>query len=196
MLMCQLLTIHKKTIRWLFYSFLMLCAPWVYAQEINQSPLDQIINYTEYDSFYSSSGQVTARDLENLEKAGFERIIYIAFNDPKKALLNEDKLVMRLGMKYFHIPVEWNNPELTDFMAFASIMQMEAKKRTLLHCQVNYRASVFSFLYRVIYNEEDIAIAKLDMERIWKPNRIWKDFIFNVLEYYQLSPDCDKCDWS
>ena len=77
MLMYQLLTIHKNTIRWLFYSFLILCAPCVYAQEINQSPLNQIINYTEYDSFYSSSGQVTARDLENLEEAGFERIIYI-----------------------------------------------------------------------------------------------------------------------
>ena len=81
-------------------------------------------------------------------------------------------------------------------MTFAAIMQVQPKKRTLLHCQVNYRASVFSFLYRVIYNKENMATAKLDMERIWKPNKIWREFIFEVLKSYQLSPDCDACDWS
>lgn len=190
------LTIPKILIRWLFYLSLASYCPWLKAQDNNQFSLDQIINYIEYDAFYSSSGQVTEDDLEKLKEAGFNRIIYIAFNDPKRALLNEDKLVMGLGMKYFHIPVEWNNPELTDFMTFAAIMQVQPKKRTLLHCQVNYRASVFSFLYRVIYNKENMATAKLDMERIWKPNKIWREFIFEVLKSYQLSPDCDACDWS
>jgi len=41
-----------------------------------------------------------------------------------------------------------------------------------------------------------MATAKLDMERIWKPNKIWREFIFEVLKSYQLSPDCDACDWS
>jgi hypothetical protein len=64
-----------------------------------------------------------------------------------------------------------------------------------LHCQVNYRASVFSFLYRVIYLGVDMKEAKSDMNSIWKSNETWTKFIFQILEMNKIDPACDQCTW-
>ncbi len=94
------------------------------------------------------------------------------------------------------IPVDWENPTRGDFYAFAGSMQTGPKKRTLLHCQVNYRASAFSFLYRVIYEAVPVADAKRDMYSVWQPDETWRRFIFAVLEENDISPLCSDCDWN
>ena len=74
-------------------------------------------------------------------------------------------------------------------------MLNQPKMRTLLHCQANYRASVFSFLHRVINENINILEAKLTLNKIWKPNRVWKDFIFDILNENNISPFCKGCNW-
>lgn len=158
--------------------------------------LDDIVNYREYSATFSSSGQPDAGQLEALEEAGFERIVYIAYSDHQNSLPNEDRLVKNLGMEYVHIPVEWDAPTASDFDLFAGAMQRAPDKKTLLHCQVNYRASAFSFLYRVIHEDVPVATAKADMNSVWVPNETWRDLIFEVLEANGRSPHCEGCDWS
>ncbi|MDH4073095.1 MAG: protein tyrosine phosphatase family protein, partial [Gammaproteobacteria bacterium] len=109
---------------------------------------------------------------------------------------DEDAVVKELGMDYVHIPVIWDAPTMSDFYAFAGAMQREPDKKTLLHCQANYRASAFAFLYRVLYLGVPIAEAKADMNAVWQPNETWRDLIFAVLEDNDVSPQCDGCDWS
>jgi protein tyrosine phosphatase (PTP) superfamily phosphohydrolase (DUF442 family) len=158
--------------------------------------LQDISNYREYSPLFSSSGQPTKKQLDVLRDNGFERIIYIAFTNSGNAFADEDQVVKKLGMDYVQIPVDWENPTLSDFYAFAGSMQTGPKKRTLLHCQVNYRASAFSFLYRVIYQDVPVADAKRDMNSVWQPDETWRRFIFEVLEENKISPQCDGCDWS
>ena len=69
-------------------------------------------------------------------------------------------------------------------------------KKTLLHCQVNARATAFSFLYRVLYEEVPVAEAKADMNTVWQPNEVWRDFIFEVMEQSGADPNCEGCDWT
>ena len=94
-----------------------------------------------------------------------------------------------------HIPVIWEAPTLSDFQAFAGAMQQEPGRKTLVHCQVNFRASTFSFLYRVLYLGVAIGEAKADMNSVWVPDATWTGFIFDVLEANDVSPDCDTCLW-
>jgi protein tyrosine phosphatase (PTP) superfamily phosphohydrolase (DUF442 family) len=155
-----------------------------------------ISNFREYSSTYSSSGQPTATQLEILKESDFERVIYLAYTNQSTSLENEDYLVKELGMEYVHIPVEFGAPTLSDFYTFAAIMQQESEKKTLLHCQVNFRASAFSLLYRVIYQDVAIEDAKEDMNSVWAPNEVWRDFIFKVLEANGKSALCDVCDWN
>jgi protein tyrosine phosphatase (PTP) superfamily phosphohydrolase (DUF442 family) len=158
--------------------------------------LDEISSYREYSPIFSSAGQPTAEQFATIKEHGFERVVYIAFSTDGNALPNEDKIVKDLGMDYVHVPVVWNAPTAADFDAFAGVMRQAPDTKTLLHCQVNFRASAFSFLYRVIYEGVAVAEAKAAMNSVWQPNETWRDFIFEVLERHGESPHCAGCDWA
>lgn len=162
----------------------------------NAAELSEIRNYKAYSATFSSSGQPSKEQLELLKAEGFERIAYIAFSNSRGAIAEEDAIVRELGMDYVQVPVIWDAPTKSDFYTFAGAMQREPDKKTLLHCQANYRASAFAFLYRVIYQGISVAEAKADMNSIWQPNDVWRALIFEVLEDNDLSPECEGCDWS
>ena len=158
--------------------------------------LAEITNFRQYSPRFASSGQPTEQELSLLKTAGFERVIYIAYSDHDNSLPNEDRVAKDLGLEYVQIPVEWTAPTATDFNLFAGVMQQAANRKTLLHCQVNYRASAFSFLYRVVYEGVPVDVAKADMDTVWSPNPTWRKLIFQVLESHGIDPQCDGCDWS
>ena len=157
---------------------------------------DDVAAYLEHHGLQQLLAVHLEQQLETLKESDFERIIYLAYTNQSTSLENEDYLVKELGMEYVHIPVEFGAPTLSDFYTFAAVMQQQAEKKTLLHCQVNFRASAFSLLYRVIYQDVAIEDAKEDMNSVWAPNEVWRDFIFKVLEANGKSPFCDVCDWN
>jgi protein tyrosine phosphatase (PTP) superfamily phosphohydrolase (DUF442 family) len=158
--------------------------------------LAEIKNYLEYSEDFSSAGQPTREQFTLLKNEGFERIVYIAFANSKGAIPDEDQVVKELGMQYAQVPVIWDAPTKADFDAFAAVMQSAADRKTLLHCQANYRAAAFAFLYRVLYLDVPLAEAKSDMNTIWNPGGVWRDLIFEILRENGISPQCEGCDWS
>lgn len=167
-----------------------------FAVEPTDPTLADITNFRQYSATFASSGQPTKDQFSAIAENGFERIVYIAFTNNTNALPDADQVVKRLGMEYMHIPVTWDNPLPSDFYAFADSLRRDTDKKTLLHCQVNARATAFSFLYRVIYEGVDIAEAKADMNTVWQPNETWRDFIFAVLAENGMSSECEDCDWT
>jgi len=170
--------------------YLVLGVPAVAAE------LSDIRNYIEYSPTFASAGQPSKEQLALLPDAGFERVMYIAFTNSGNAIADEDAVVKELGMDYIQIPVIWDAPTLSDFYTFAAAMQRDSARKTFLHCAANFRASAFSFLYRVLYEDIPIATAKADMNKIWTPNNVWTNLIHAVLEDNDISPDCDGCDWT
>lgn len=158
--------------------------------------LAAITNFRQYSESFASAGQPTREQFQTLKDQGFERIVYIAFTNNPNAVADEDQVVKGLGMEYMHVPVDFANPLPDDFYAFADSMQRNTDKKTLLHCQVNARATAFSFLYRVIYQDTPLAEAKADMNTVWQPNEVWRDFIFEVLAQNNIDPQCEGCDWT
>ena len=158
--------------------------------------LAEINNFRQYTPVFASSVQPTVAQLSLLQEEGFERIVYIAFSSHKQAIADEDKLVKGLGLEYLHVPVDWERPLRSDFYAFADYLQRAPLKKTLLHCQVNMRATAFSMLYRVIYQQVAVGQAKADMNTVWQPNAVWRDFIFAVLAEHNISAQCEGCDWA
>ncbi|OUS13385.1 hypothetical protein A9Q89_03095 [Gammaproteobacteria bacterium 53_120_T64] len=157
--------------------------------------LSAINNYLQYSSYFASSGQPSAEQLEDVANAGFKRVIYLAFSNSKTAIEIEDHVVKSLGMDYLHIPVDLERPTRRDFDNFSAVMKNNKKQKTLLHCQINKRASSFSFLYRVIYAGVPMGEAKRDLDSIWQPNKIWYQFMVEVLKQHGHSHLCDGCDW-
>ena len=167
-----------------------------FAVEPTDPTLADITNFRQYSATFASSGQPTKDQFSAIAENGFERIVYIAFTNNPNALPDADQVVKGLGMEYMHIPVTWDNPLPSDFYAFADSLRRDTDKKTLLHCQVNARATAFSFLYRVIYEGVDIAEAKADMNTVWQPNETWRDFIVAVLAENGMSSECEDCDWT
>jgi protein tyrosine phosphatase (PTP) superfamily phosphohydrolase (DUF442 family) len=181
----------KIMTRLLFPGFLLVVA----SVRVSAADITEIDHYRQYSASFSSSGQPSAEQLEALSGAGFKRVIYLAFTDNKSAIESEDRVVKSLGMDYLHIPVDFGQPTIEDFETFAAVLNRDKNIRTLLHCQVNLRASTFSFLYRVIYAGVPMAVAKSDLDAIWQPDGVWYRFIVEVLKAHGLSQECEACDW-
>ena len=153
-----------------------------------------IINYIAYSDVLASSGQPTAAQFQVQAEAGVQRVVYLAFTDHETSLANEDRVVRDLGMALVQVPVVWVNPTVEDFELFAAVMAQGGDQKTLVHCQVNWRASSFSFLYRVIHDKVPMDDAVVDLTSIWTPTEPWRQFIVDVLDAHGLAPDCELCE--
>jgi len=102
-------------------------------------------------------------------------IINLATN--KQALKNEDKIVIKNGMIYIHIPITWKHPEVERLKLFLKILKtlQDSNKKVFIHCIKNYRASVFIYQYKkTILKQKNI---KLIAPKKFKPNKKWKKII-------------------
>ena len=158
--------------------------------------LEDISNYREYSAVFASSGQPKIEEIPLLAKEGFRQVIYLAFTTNQTAIPGEDNLVIENGMAYVHVPVDFENPTLKHFQLVAGVLQNDPGLKTLLHCQINLRASTFSFLYRTIMLKIPMAQAKADLDAIWVPDKVWYKFIVDTLAHYGMSADCPDCDWA
>ncbi len=177
-------------------SGILLMAVTAHALEETDPALAEITNFRQYSATFASAGQPTREQFQAVAENGFERVVYIAFTNNPNALPDADLVVKGLGMEYTQIPVDFNNPRPSEYYAFADAMARNEGRKTLLHCQVNYRATAFSFLHRVLNENIPVAQAKADMNSVWQPNETWRDFIFEVLNQNGIDPNCETCDWT
>ena len=140
-----------------------------------------LLNRIDYSPSLTTAGQPTEAELPLIASSGFDRVIFLAFTNHPKAVAHEDDIVRDQGLQFIHIPVEWESPSPADFATFAAVMQTFGSGRTLVHCEVNFRASVFGFLYQVLYEGADVDEAMSLMQSIWIPNDTWEAFIVRVM---------------
>ena len=145
--------------------------------------MKDIYNYQFLSEKLSSSGMPTAEQMKAVAEAGTQVVINLVSVTVRDALPNEDTLVESLGMKYVHIPVNWNNPIRQNLDDFFHAMDEYKDEKVLVHCQANNRASSFVMLYRVLrlnWKKED---AMPVMEKMWNPEDfpVWQKFIDNIL---------------
>ena len=176
---------ERRHIKDIFIVFLLsLCAVSLTSRadivQPNGSGLS-LLNRIDYSRSLTTAGQPTEAELPLIAPAGFDRVIFLAYTNHPKAVAHEDDIVREQGLQFIHIPIEWESPSPADFAAFAAVMQTFTGGRTLVHCEVNFRASVFGFLYQVLYEGADVDDAMSLMQSIWVPNDTWEAFIVRVM---------------
>ncbi len=139
--------------------------------------VETIFNYYALAEGLVSSGQPSPEEFAALCDAGYQLIINLVPPDAPMALANEKEVVANLGMEYIHIPVIWDAPQVSDVEKFFDAMQNNRDKKIYVHCEVNYRASAFLYLYRRKYLGVDEKQARHDLQWIWVPNATWTKFI-------------------
>jgi uncharacterized protein (TIGR01244 family) len=146
--------------------------------------IEDIRNYLALTETLSSSGMPNPEQLAAVAAAGTKVVINLAPHTAAGATSNEKGLVEALGMAYFNIPVDWNNPTRADLDEFMDVMEAHKESTVLVHCQANFRATGFITMYRILklgWTRED---AFQDLQRIWNPRNysVWHKFIEQNLD--------------
>jgi uncharacterized protein (TIGR01244 family) len=138
-----------------------------------------IYHFLQLNENLYSSGMPTAEQMKEAAEAGVQVVINLALTTSQGALENEDQLAESLGMKYIHIPVEWNNPTRQNLQDFFTAMQEHEEIKMLVHCQANYRVTAFVALYRILREGWNKDEAFAVMNRMWNPEDfpVWQKFI-------------------
>ena len=147
--------------------------------KIEKKSLDGIYNYIKISEQVSTSGQPTENQFPLIKAADFNTIINLAPHNVENSIADEAATTSALGLRYIHIPVDFQNPSELDFEQFVETMQSMAGEKVWVHCAANMRVSAFIFRYRCeILNEEENT-AKQDIAKIWQPFGAWKKFLQN-----------------
>ncbi len=136
--------------------------------------MKKILNYIKVSDTISTSGQPSKKQFKQIAKEGFEVIINLGLNTHPEALKDEDKIVSKNGMIYFHIPISWEEPEIDRLKLFLILLETLQKenKKVFIHCIKNYRVSVFIYRYKKdILKQKNV---KLVAPKEYKPNEVWK----------------------
>lgn len=149
--------------------------------------MEGVLNYIEVNELISTAGQPSVEQLSELKDEGFEVIINLALCTATNALENEDKIVSELGMSYIHIPVDFEEPKLSDLKLFLNILQSLGANKVLIHCAKNYRVTAFMYVYhKYVLNTpfDEIDVSMFDE---WSPSLKWQSLMKVSLEELQTA---------
>lgn len=122
-----------------------------------------------------TAGQPSKLGLARLSALGYEAVVYLAPWSVSDAVLEEPRLVADQRMEFDHIPVPFDSPRRAHFQRLSDVLQQRASKKTLVHCQLNLRASTFVFLHRAIVLREDPENAYRAVSQVWSPHGPWQE---------------------
>lgn len=138
---------------------------------------DSVFNFLQINPNIATSGQPSKQQFKAIQQAGYKKVINLAPHDVENALANEAAVVADLGMDYINIAVDFNAPAEQDFDQFINHLHSYQSQKIWVHCAANMRVSSFIFRYRTAILGEDKQTAEDDLYKIWRPNKIWRQFI-------------------
>jgi len=139
-------------------------------------PID-IYNWQRLDATITTSGQPSEAQLAAIRELGVTHVVNLGLHGHEHALADEAASVAALGMRYTHIPVEFDSPTEDDFARFCAVMAAAGDEPTHVHCIANMRVSAFFYRYRRDLLGWDEATARAPMEAIWQPGGVWASFV-------------------
>lgn len=150
----------------------------------------EIFNFIQIDDRIATSGQPTEEQFAAAGEDGYTAIINLApygTSDPRLPRIDDEAgTVRRLGMAYRYIPVDWGNPRVEDFTAFAAAMDEFRDDKLLIHCAANFRVTAFFSLYAMKQLGWSREQADRFIARIWESqpgyamDEVWRGFIERI----------------
>jgi len=177
-------------IRTLAVGIALGAAIYAYAPEfLHTESAEPPTNFVAVSERIHTSGQPSAAQLGALKDKGYTLVINLAPPETMGSISDEGMLVARTGISYLNIPVDWHSPRYEDFELFSNVLRQSGSMRVLVHCQVNKRASVFTFLFRVVHDGAAADRAWENVDAVWVPDEHWKDFARMVLKRHKIEYD-------
>ena len=143
---------------------------------------DRPENFVQWRDGLASSAQPGAAWLGQVRDLKYDVLINLAPPQSHGSIANEGGVVASKGVTYVNIPVDFMRPTPEDFRLFSEVMKAGAGRNVFVHCQANFRASSFIFLYRVIHEGAPAGETWAKLQGVWVPEPQWKRFIEETLK--------------
>ena len=143
-------------------------------------------NFVAVTSSLATSGQPSPAALADLERLGVEAVISLGPRSGPDLVPEERAIVRAQGVEFISLPFPPDGPSEAQYVAVAQALRRVQGRRTLVHCQVNWQASTFVFLYRVIVRREDPELAYESVARVWSPSGPWRELLITQLRKHQI----------
>lgn len=127
-----------------------------------------------------TGGMPNAGQLGALAQVGCRAVINLTSDTSGPFMSGEAEACAALGLRYVHLPVDFEQPTTADYMRFEEQLEALDGQRVLVHCRKNYRASVFAYLWLVRHGKPELQ-AREAMLAVWSPDEAWSALIAAVL---------------
>ena len=136
-----------------------------------------MMNYVRIDDRLVTGGHFVDNGIDVVQGEGVEVVIDLRDEPPE----GHRERIEAQGLTYINVPVLWRSPERSDFESFREAMAEHDGKHVLVQCQANYRASAFTYMYRVLDGGVEESEARVAMNEIWEPEGEWQEYIEGIL---------------
>ncbi len=136
--------------------------------------IESIRNFVQLTPAIGTAGQPQTGQFQIIADAGFETVINIAMPDHADSIDDEGWRVTELGMNYFHIPVPFDAPEVNHVRQFCKLLHSQNGQAVFVHCIMNYRVSVFMYLYLSTFEGFSGEQARSPMFDRWQIEPQWQ----------------------
>ena len=142
--------------------------------------LGQIQAFRRLSPLLATSGQPEPAEIAAIGRAGFKHLINLAMPSSPGALANEATLAEQAGLRYLHLPIDWEAPELDQAARLYETLERAAGEPVFVHCAKNMRVSALLSAYRMVRGGVPCRAARADLHAIWQPNYTWRTFVANA----------------
>ena len=135
------------------------------------------MNFHRISPQLATGGHLVDAGASQLAEQGVTLVIDLRDRPPAE----EQQQLKEAGIQWVNVPVVWKEPRKEDFEAFVRLMAANENENILVQCQANYRASAFTYMYRVTEQGVPELEAREDLNAIWTPEGTWQQFIEDVM---------------
>lgn len=128
-------------------------------------PAPAIRNFLRVNEQFCTGGQPTPEGLEQLKKDGVKAVINLRVPS-EYAAADEEAKVKELGLRYFNIPVVYNDPRDAQVDEFLKLTDDPANRPAFIHCTAGIRAGAFWLIRRVMRDGFTFEDAQADAEKV------------------------------
>jgi uncharacterized protein (TIGR01244 family) len=141
--------------------------------------IEDSYNFRRINEQITTSGLVSAAQLNDLQREGYDAVINLLPESNERAVADEARIVRDQGLDYVYIPVDFAAPTHADLEAFAEAMDARPDQKIHVHCAANYRVSAFYSLYALRNGLCTDDEANAIVQDIWNPadHPAWMAFI-------------------
>ncbi len=135
------------------------------------------MNFHRINPQLATGGHLMNSGAAELAEQGVTLVIDLRDQPPEDA----QQEFAAAGVRWVNVPVVWKEPKKEDFEAFTQLMAEHSDDNILVQCQANYRASAFTYMYRVTQQDVPEVEARDDLNAIWTPEGTWREYIDEIM---------------